>query len=331
MQNKVNIGVLGYANIAKKAIIPALLEMKETFQLKAIGTSSVEKIDIIKKEFTEVNVTSYQEIIDDETINAVYIPLPNSLHFQWIEKALEANKHVLCEKSLACSFEDVKYLCELAQKKNLCLLENFQFRKHQQLQVIKDIINQGEIGDLRFVRSSFCFPPFPDADNIRYKKELGGGALLDAGAYPLRLAHELFGENIQLKDASLNYEGYDVDIWGSGTIYNQNSIPLQFSFGFDHQYQCNIEVVGSKGKLSTDRIFTAPPNHEVKILLQKNNSTKEIKITPMNHYKAMLAHFADCMLNSVFQQEELEANRLQAKLISEFNQIHNNKIQFNEQ
>lgn len=321
MRGKVNIGILGYANIAKKAIIPTLLEMKDSFQIKAIGTSSFDKFDLIKNEVKGIEVVNYQSIIEDSTIHAVYIPLPNALHYPWIEAALKANKHVLCEKSLACSVEEVKLLCELAKEKNLCLLENFQFRKHEQLQVIKDLIDKGEIGDLRFIRSSFCFPPFPDADNIRYKKELGGGALLDAGAYPLKLASELFGKDIHLKDASLHFEDKEVDIWGNGTIYSQTSIPLQFSFGFDQQYQCNIEVIGSKGKISTERIFTAPPNHEVTIHLQQNIKKRELRISPMNHYKAMLEHFVDCIENIRLRQEELEANKLQAKLISEFYQL----------
>ena len=107
--------------------------------------------------------------------------------------------HVLVEKSLACEYAQVVELNDLAKKKGLALIENFQFRFHSQLQYIKNIVGSGKIGELRCIKSAFGFPPFQEKNNIRYQKELGGGALLDAGAYPIKI--------------SQIFMGYDIDFW----------------------------------------------------------------------------------------------------------------------
>ena len=319
MKKNIRIGILGLANIAKKAIIPAIKLMPEHFELAGIATSSSDKMNLITDEFKVRAFSSYEALINCEDIDAVYIPLPNSLHFEYVKKSLEAGKHVLVEKSLACTYKEVEELNQLAAKYQLALLENFQFKKHSQLQHIKNLIETNEIGEIRSIRSSFCFPPFLDDHNIRYKKELGGGALLDAGAYPIKLAQQLLGNEIKIKAAKLNSEGLEVDIWGAGMIVQKNGpLFLQFAFGFDHYYQCNLEIIGSKGILSTERIYTAPPNHAVEIIIEKNNDKKIITLPFENHYIKMLNYFYLCINNTSLKKAEYIENKLQAKLIEQF-------------
>jgi NDP-hexose-3-ketoreductase len=319
MNTIVKIGILGLANIAKKAIIPAIKSMPEHFELAGIATSNPEKMQIISEEFKVKAFSSYEDLINCKEIEAVYIPLPNSLHYEYVKKSLEAGKHVLVEKSLACTYEEVEELNQLAAKYQLALLENFQFRKHSQLQYIKNLIETNEIGEIRSIRSSFCFPPFLDEHNIRYKKELGGGALLDAGAYPIKLAQQLLGNEIKVKAAKLNNNGLEVDIWGAGMITQKKGpLFLQFSFGFDHYYQCNLEIIGSKGILSTQRIYTAPPNYGVEIIIEKNNEKKIVTLPFENHYIKMLNYFYLCIDTTSLKNAEYIENKLQAKLIEQF-------------
>lgn len=318
MQKKIYTGILGYAKIAQKAIIPAILE-SDHFNLKAIATQKDQQISYLKEKFNCQIYSKYQDLINDTDIQIVYIPLPNSLHFEWVKKALLNKKHVLVEKSLACTLEEVIELNELAKSKKVALIENFQFRFHTQLEFIKKLLSSNEIGKLRSIRSSFCFPPFVDNNNIRYKKELGGGALLDAGAYPIKLAHELLGKNIKVSSAVLNYENYDVDIWGAGTIIEASSnISFQFVFGFDHHYQCNVEIIGSLGKISTQRIFTAPPGFEVEIIIEKNQERRVEKIPAQNHYSNMLNYLYLCSQDKELMNKEYKNNILQFSLISNF-------------
>jgi NDP-hexose-3-ketoreductase len=323
MKKVIKIGVLGLANIAKKAIIPAIKLVPEHFELVGIATSSLEKMNLITDEFKVSAFSSYDELINCTTIDAVYIPLPNSLHYQYVKKALEAGKHVLVEKSLACTYEEVEEVIQLAKKKKLVLIESFQFRFHPQLAYIKNIINSNELGKIRVIRSIFSFPPFPDTTNIRYQKELGGGALLDVGAYPLKLAQEILGDNLSITSANLGFENHEVDILGSGSLLEMDTkIPFQFAFGFDHFYQCNIEIIGSKAKLYTNRIFTPPADYCPMIEIEKSQSKENIKIDAFNAYVGILKHFYNCFEDKNLRNIEYVNNLNQAKLITDFRKLN---------
>jgi predicted dehydrogenase len=321
------IGILGLASIAKKAILPAISESKY-FNLHGIATRSKEKRALIESDYDCKAYSSYNDLIKDSKVDAVYIPLPNALHFKWAKLALENKKHLLVEKSLACNFSEVKLLNDLAQERSLAIVENFQFRKHSQLERIKSIIKNKELGEIRSIRSSFGFPPFPDKNNIRYIKDLGGGALLDAGAYPIKIAQELLGLDLQVTSALLDYENTDVDIWGAGMIQQANTSNfVQFSFGFDHHYQCSLEIWGSKAKLFTNRIFTAPPGYEAVFTVESKEGLDTIIIPAENHYLNMLQYFYDCTKNKNLRLQEYKANINQARLIEEFYYIaHLNRL-----
>ena len=158
----IRLGIIGCAEIAKKSIIPALKNLEDKFQIVGIGSRSKKKSLIFQSEFGIKPYDSYQSLIDDGNLDAVYIPLPNSLHYEWIKKALNNNIHVLVEKSMCCTYQEVKIVNEIARRNDLVLMENFQFRFHNQMTVIKKIVDNREIGDLRCIRSSFGFPPFND-------------------------------------------------------------------------------------------------------------------------------------------------------------------------
>ena len=241
MKKIINIGVLGCANIAVRSMIPSILSLKNRFNLVGIASRDISKAKKVALQFNIEYFKDYYSVIKNRSIDAVYIPLPNSLHFEWIKKSLLNNKHVLVEKSMCCDFQKVRQVNELAKKNNLILLENFQFRFHDQLDIIKKYIKSDSIGELRYIRSSFCFPPFKDKQNIRYKKELGGGSLLDAGAYPLKVAQILLGQNLKVLSSNLTFDKEKkVDIWGGACLQQKKgNVFAQIAFGFDNFYQCN--------------------------------------------------------------------------------------------
>ena len=199
------------------------------------------------------------------------------------------------------------------------LFENFQFRFHSQLKYILDIVNSGKLGELRCVRSSFGFPPFPDKDNIRYQKELGGGALLDAGAYPIKISQILLGEKLNVSASTLSVDKErGVDIWGGAFLKQGNGdLFSEIAFGFDHFYQCNVEIWGSNGKLSTNRIFTAKPGFKPEIIIETSEGKELITLDSDNHFKNMLDHFYNLCVDATDRQEEYRQNINQARLISE--------------
>ena len=323
---KLRIGVLGFASIAQKAIIPAIKDLPEFFEFIGVGTRTEEKKqEIINSGFDAF--VPYEQIIDKDKIDALYIPLPNAMHNQWVKVALESGLHVLVEKSLGCNLKEVEELNQLAREKKLVLIENFQFRFHSQLDYIKDVLARGILGEIRSIRSSFGFPPFSDSNNIRYQEKLGGGALLDAGAYPMKLAQLFLGNDIKVSSAvSMTPQDSEVDIWGGGMIQQTNGSGfIQFAFGFDHFYQCNIEIWGSLGKLTTNRIFTAPPGYLPEVKIETAKGIEKIQLASDNHYQNMLKHFWNCTQNQELCEEEYSQNYIQAKLLEEFKKIANGK------
>ena len=229
--------------------------------------------------------------------------------------------HVLVEKSLACSKNEVQDLVDLANRNELALIENFQFRFHSQLQFLKGLLETNEIGDIRSLRASFGFPPFLDSDNIRYQKKLGGGALLDSGAYTTKIAQVLLGQGLEVKSALLNYSsGYEVDIWGSAYLANQFSgVNASLAFGFDHYYQCGVEIWGSKGKVSTNRLFTAPVGYDPIFVLENSHGIETIRRPADNHFKNMLEFFYKSTFQKDLRVSESLQNLDQARLIEEIN------------
>ncbi len=315
----INIGVLGCADIAQRYIIPTLLNPRNNFSLVGVASRTKEKANIISEIFNTKAYHSYRELLDIDCLEAIYIPLPNSMHYEWVKKSLSRGLHVLVEKSLACSYEEVLELNKLATHHKLVLIENFQFRFHSQLKYILNILNKGYIGDLRNIRSSFGFPPFPNKDNIRYNKILGGGALLDAGAYLIKISQIILGSNVYVDSASLTFPAdYEVDIYGSGCIRdNYTKIGNQIAFGFDNYYQCCLEIWGSEGKITTDRIFTAPPKYKPRIVIASKDGTETILLDEDNHFENMIQYFYNQIINKSFISE-CNANILQAKLINSF-------------
>ncbi len=315
---KLRVGVLGAANIAMRSIIPAIEQLPDLYALELIATRKVKKsfLDNLPYKF----IQGYENMFEDKTLDAVYIPLPNSLHFKWVRKSLEMGLHVLVEKSLACNYSEAKELNELAKQNDLALVENFQFRFHPQLKYILDIIENKTLGELRYIRSSFCFPPFQDKDNIRYKKGLGGGALLDAGAYPVKISQILLGQEVEVTNAVLNTSNdFDVDIWGSATLLQkQSGVPSQINFGFDNYYQCNVEILGSEGRLYTNRIFTAGDHTKPSIVLEtKENGLKQIDLEASNHFINMLVYFNDVIKSKELREIEYAGNINQSRLLQE--------------
>ena len=321
----INIGILGCANIAEKYIIPTLLEMSDSFVIGGIASRSKKKAAQFSRKFNIDVYPSYEALIEDTSFDAIYIPLPNSLHAEWVEKALNMNLHVLVEKSLATSFADVQRLNKIASNNKLVLMENFQFRFHRQLMTIQTLVKTGKIGELRSIRSSFGFPPFDDINNIRYNHKLGGGALFDAGAYPVKISAMFLGGDIEIKAGNLFYDqNTRVDIWGGAYLAEGNG-PLfaEIAFGFDNHYQCNVELWGSEGKILANRIFTSPPGKEAIVVLETNSGEQLIRVNPDNHFKNLLHHFYKLSKSSIGVDAEYEQNIIQSRLLHQIREKSN--------
>ncbi|HEY9082953.1 MAG TPA: Gfo/Idh/MocA family oxidoreductase [Vicingaceae bacterium] len=317
---KLTIGVLGCANIAKKSVIPAILSIPD-FELVAVASRTAEKAQEFANLFGCEAVEGYQKLIDKKDIDVIYMPLPTGLHEEWVLKALEAGKHILIEKSLAMNYSSAEKMVQKATEKGLLIMENFMFLYHNQHQIVKQLITEDKIGKIRCFRSSFGFPPLP-SDNFRYNKKLGGGTLLDAAAYTVRASQLFLGNDLNVKAASLSYNENGVDIFGGAFLKNKNGLFSEVAFGFDNFYQCNYEIWGSKGKITAHRAFTPAPDFKPHITVEQQGEKFNIEVPAENHFINILHEFVKNIRKQNYKSKYDEILN-QAKLIQEIRDIAN--------
>ncbi|MCD4670582.1 MAG: Gfo/Idh/MocA family oxidoreductase [Actinomycetia bacterium] len=316
------IGVMGCANIAYRSMIPAILSIPQ-WELVAVASRSITKAVKFADIFSCQAVEGYKNLLAQDDIDAIYMPLPTGLHGEWIPKCLDAGKHVFAEKSLARNFAEAKSMVKQAEASDLLIMENYMFQHHSQHRFVKDMLDNGEIGDIRLFRSCFGFPPLPE-NNFRYNKDLGGGALLDAGGYPVKAAQLFLGNNLKVKAADLWFcEDRGIDIHGSAYLSSQEGSVAEIAFGFDNYYQCNYEFWGSKGKIVAERAFTPSSSFRPTIILEKQNIVTRFQVEPDNHFINILKEFYRAILENRHEKHHQEVLN-QARLLEA---IHVNSTQ----
>jgi len=293
----IRIGVMGCASIAQRSVLPAIQSLPE-FNLVGVTSRTPEKGAEFALQFGCEYIGGYQDLIERPDITAIYMPLPTGLHAEWAAKALTAGKHLLIEKSLALTLAEAEDLVQLARRQRLVMMENYMFEYHAQQAAVRTLM-QDMLGEIRLFRATFCFPPLP-ANNFRYNKTLGGGALLDAGGYPLKACQMFMGHELQVLSSCLNSNEDGVDIWGGAmlkTTAGPHRIPLQIAFGFDQYYQCGIEVLGQRGRLTTNRTFTAGMNFVPSAFIETSEGKQDIPLPADNHFVRILQQFHRLVCN----------------------------------
>lgn len=302
MSSKRRVGILGCAAIAKRSLAPAF-NAHSGFELAAIASRTPDKAVEFAGQYG-ATPCSYDELVECGDIDLVYCPLPTGLHYEWVKKCLLSKKHVLCEKSLAINYEQVKDLVEMARNNGCFLMESFQFRFHPQNLYVKNLLSENAIGEIRGLDVKFGFPPFPDgAKNIRYSKALGGGALLDSGAYTVKATTYLLGDDFQVKMAMCGkHANCEVDLDGHLWLQSSDGLVSKTTYGFHNYYQCGYEIWGEKGKIITTRAFTAKPDFSAEVKVETAAGTKVEKFQA-DHFALMLDHIATQLKDGDFEEE----------------------------
>jgi dTDP-3,4-didehydro-2,6-dideoxy-alpha-D-glucose 3-reductase len=305
---------MGCAAIARRSVIPAVKALPKHFELIATASRTGAKAEAFALQFGCEALIGYERLLERPDIDAIYMPLPTGLHEEWVLRSLEAGKHVLIEKSLAMNLPSAERMIAKARERNLLAMENFMFCHHSQHQFVRQLLGDGQIGDLRLMRSSFGFPPLAK-NNFRYDKTLGGGALLDAGAYTLKATQMILGPQVQVLGAHLDIDSAQgVDVGGGAMLRNAAGAVSQVAFGFDNFYQCNYEIWGSLGKITVERAFTPPPTFSPKVILERQGEREEFNLSPDNHFGNILLEFARSVSEHAFQPH-WDACLNQARLI----------------
>jgi predicted dehydrogenase len=266
MANKVRWGVLSTAGIGVKKVLPAM-KKGERVELAAIASRDLHKAEETARALGIPKAYgSYEELLADPQIEAVYNPLPNQLHVPWTIRAAEAGKHVLCEKPLSMTVAEAKSLLTVQQRTGVIIAEAFMVRTHPQWLRTRELIASGRIGQLRSIQGFFSYFN-TDPKNIRNIAECGGGALMDIGCYPINTSRFLFGEEPKRVSALLEKDPVmHVDRLTSAMLEFPSGHALFTCSTQLVPYQ-RMQILGTKGRIEIEVPFNAPNDRPCRILI----------------------------------------------------------------
>ena len=310
--NVLQWGLLSTARI-NQALIPPLRASKRN-QLAAVASRTQQSADKYAREQKIPRAHgSYEALLADPEIDVIYNSLPNHLHAEWTIKAVEAGKHVLCEKPLALSVDEVDAIQEAARKHGRVVAEAFMYRHHPQTLKVQELVKNGSIGDLKLVRGSFSYVLSRDGD-VRLDPGMGGGSIWDVGCYPISYARSVIGEE------PLDVFGWQVtgstgiDDTFVGQMRFANDVIAQFDSSFVVPLRWFMEIVGSEGTLNIPSPFKPQTNE--KIYLTRGDKTETIEIKGQELYIGEVEDMADAILLGREPRISLEDSRANVAVIS---------------
>lgn len=296
--NKVRWGILSTAKIGREKVIPAM-QQTSNCEIVAIASSNIERA---KSEAARLNIpkvySSYDELLKDPSIDAVYIPLPNHMHVEWSIKALESDKHVLCEKPIAMSSSEAKQLLEAARKKpHLKIMEAFMYRFHPQWLQSKKLVREGAIGELKTIQTFFSYYNV-DPSNIRNMKDAGGGGMMDIGCYCISVARFITDSEPKRVLGNVEYDpALGTDRFASG-ILDFGGVTSTFTCSTQLFPYQRVNICGTTGRIEIEIPFNAPPDQVTRIWLHSKSGTEEIHFQPVNQYTLQGELFSKAILEN---------------------------------
>ena len=285
-------GLLSTARINKALFVP--LRISKRNKLLAVASRSRDKAEAYAREKgIKRAYGSYEELLADPEIDVIYNPLPNHLHAEWTVRAVEAGKHVLCEKPLALSTGEVDSMAAAAEKHGKVVAEAFMYRAHPKTRKVRQIVESGKLGKVRVVRGSFTFV-MTNPDDYRWKPEMGGGGLWDIGCYPLSYTR-----------AALGMEPLEVFGWqvtGPTGVDETFAAQLRFPGDIFAQFDCSIkvpyhtfmEIIGDEGTLNIPNPFN--PGARERLYLTRDGKTETIFVKGPDPYVSEVEDMADAIL-----------------------------------
>ena len=293
-ERRVRWGVLGTANIGRAAVIPAI-QSSSNGEVAAVASRDKQKgIEFAARAGIPKSYSSYEALLDDPDIDAVYIPLPNSLHGEWTINAARAGKHILCEKPLALSAVQCLEMDAAARECGVLLMEAFMYRFHPRTEKAIELVRAGALGPLQVIQSSFTFR-LTRPDNIRWQADLGGGALMDVGSYCVNVSRTLAGQEPVAAQATAR--------WAASGVDEQLTGGLRFADGLMAQFDCALTMARRESytAASADGYYYAPgaflPGKEAVALLEvRDRQETQHQFPGCDEYQLMVEHFAQCVL-----------------------------------
>jgi predicted dehydrogenase len=295
-------GILSTASIGVGKVIPAI-QAAARCEVVAIGSRDPVRAEKAAAELgIERAYGSYEDVLTDPAVDAVYIPLPNNLHRGWTIAAARAGKHVLCEKPLAMSAADAEGMIEVCRVEGVLLMEAFMYRLHPTWEAVRDMIVSGRIGELREVQSWFSYFN-DDPTDIRNQPEAGGGALFDIGCYCVNLSRMLFGaEPVRVQGEVRRDEQMGIDVSTSGILGFANGVAT-FTCSIRSEPDQRVHVYGTRGRISLEIPFNIPPDLPTRVFVSSGGDppvrpeTETLTFDPADEYQIQAERFASAVLD----------------------------------
>jgi predicted dehydrogenase len=300
-----NWGILSTARI-NRALLPPLRASKRSRLLAVASRSAALVGEYAREREIPRAYGSYEALLADPEIDVIYNPLPNHLHTEWTLKALQAGKHVLCEKPMAITLEEMDRIQAAVKESGKVVTEAFMYRHHPQTLKVKELVDSGAIGRLQYVRGSYSYT-LTREDNYRADPEQGGGSIWDVGCYPISYARllagseplEVFGRNVMAA------EGYEECFYGEMIFANE--VHAQVDSGFASPLRVQIEAVGTEGWLRVSNPYK--PGRGDKILLTRGDETEAIRVPGKELYIGEVEDIEDAVLEGAAPRIPLQDSR----------------------
>lgn len=296
--DKVKWGVLGTANIARWGMIPGM-KQADNCELYAVAGRKAEKAQKYQEDYGfKKSYGSYEALLQDDNVQAVYIPLPNSIHMEWTVAALKAGKHVLCEKPLAINAAQVKEMIKTAEDEGKYLMEAYAYLHTPYIASLKDVVKSGTIGKIDYVETAFITQDY--REDIRLHKELGGGAMYDLGCYTTTMILSLVDSVPASVQAAAEFSDLGVDKMTAGLIRFENGVRASFNVGMilgedtDSRFD-RLYIHGDKGCIRSEVEYNQ--EGDVHYSIYTPDGLTEERISVRNNYALEVEQFGRCILN----------------------------------
>lgn len=300
---KLRWGILGAARINQQ-LMPAIVEANNSELIAIASRRPGAAADTLAQYAPDQkNVIIYDQpelLLKDDSVQAVYIPLANNEHAEWVLRAIEHGKHVLCEKPMALTVADIEAIEFAAKKHNVTVMEGFMYRFHPQHSRVKEIIDSGLIGEVRSVRSCFSYMMQPARQyRIAGNIEQGSGAMWDIGCYAIHAARlPFYNESAKAVSAMAKHIDTGADISCNGIIDFGDGKYAHFDFGFEHARRAEYEIIGSKGGLKCHNVWAKQLETPVISWWTESGQQCQETLALANHFQLEVEHFSDCVLNN---------------------------------
>lgn len=302
---KIRWGVLGYARIARESVIPAI-QRSSNSEFRVIASREESKLGECRARFNVPKAyLGYDELLRDPEVDAVYIPLPNSMHHEWTLKAAANRKHVLCEKPISLNAAECREMIAACSAHDVTLMEAFMYRYTDCTRKVIEVLKSGVLGDIKFVSSTFRFL-LANPASIKLKPELGGGSLYDVGCYPVNfvgivtdeIARAQSGDSKVMGDMpeSVSVEcarANGVDMICSALMKYPSGLIASLNCGFNAHKQMFSEIIGTKGVLEIPDTFW---DNAGVLILRTDDQRREIPVEQNDRYRLEVEDFADAIL-----------------------------------